>query len=340
MTTQQQHSAAGQVPVVLPSLMKRLLQECLTTRDIGVVDWPGVRLVTHQYCPITLFYQAAFLTVCFVLTVQVAPDEPLMAAGLDSLGSVELRNTLEAALALPLPPTLVMDYPTAAAIAAYAASKTPQVHQAHQRQPEKGTYTRQVASSGSDQSWAWFDEGAGIDALAYSTSDQELFPLPASAASAVQSLAAVEAEVSSAVASILGRSVSSSDALMASGLDSLASVELQNVLQASYSAVPLPATLALDYPSVSAISGYIHGKLVAAAGAANQAKAGVVRSSPVAGSAAVGRHAKEPLGVFGMAFMLPSGPSCAADGMPVPWQGHDAVRVVPLERYGQGMGHT
>jgi hypothetical protein len=48
-----------------------------------------------------------------------------MAAGLDSLGSVELRNTLEASLALTLPPTLVMDYPTAAAIAAYAAAKMP-----------------------------------------------------------------------------------------------------------------------------------------------------------------------------------------------------------------------
>jgi acyl carrier protein len=39
--------------------------------------------------------------------VQVSPDEPLMAAGLDSLGSVELRNTLEGTLALALPPTLV-----------------------------------------------------------------------------------------------------------------------------------------------------------------------------------------------------------------------------------------
>jgi hypothetical protein len=48
-----------------------------------------------------------------------------MAAGLDSLGSVELHNTLEASLDLALPPTLVMDYPTAAAIAAYAAAKMP-----------------------------------------------------------------------------------------------------------------------------------------------------------------------------------------------------------------------
>ena len=51
-----------------------------------------------------------------VLGAPIGPDEPLMAAGLDSLGAVELRNTLESVTGLQLPGTLVFDYPSTAAI--------------------------------------------------------------------------------------------------------------------------------------------------------------------------------------------------------------------------------
>jgi hypothetical protein len=45
-----------------------------------------------------------------------------MSAGLDSLGAVELRNSLEASLGLTLPGTLVFDYPTVDALSDYVLS--------------------------------------------------------------------------------------------------------------------------------------------------------------------------------------------------------------------------
>lgn len=42
-----------------------------------------------------------------------------MEAGLDSLGAVELRASLEAAFGLVLPRTVTIDYPTSSALAAH-----------------------------------------------------------------------------------------------------------------------------------------------------------------------------------------------------------------------------
>lgn len=50
---------------------------------------------------------------------------PLMEAGLDSLGAVELRSAAANAFAVPLPATVAFDHPTVAALAAFIASRLP-----------------------------------------------------------------------------------------------------------------------------------------------------------------------------------------------------------------------
>ena len=57
-----------------------------------------------------------------ILGNSVSASEPLMAAGLDSLSSVELTNALQRKLGVQLPPTLVFDYPTVNAIAEFAST--------------------------------------------------------------------------------------------------------------------------------------------------------------------------------------------------------------------------
>jgi len=58
-----------------------------------------------------------------ILGADVSPDAPLMAAGLDSLGAVELPSSLEARLGVQPPSTLVFDYPTVAALTQFLGSR-------------------------------------------------------------------------------------------------------------------------------------------------------------------------------------------------------------------------
>ena len=53
----------------------------------------------------------------------VGQDVPLMDAGLDSLGAVELRNALAQAVGMELPGTFVFDYPSVGALAGYLGSQ-------------------------------------------------------------------------------------------------------------------------------------------------------------------------------------------------------------------------
>lgn len=57
-----------------------------------------------------------------LLGAEIAEDEPLMAAGLDSIGAVELRNAVATAFAVELPATVAFDYPTVSAMAGFVAA--------------------------------------------------------------------------------------------------------------------------------------------------------------------------------------------------------------------------
>jgi acyl carrier protein len=61
-----------------------------------------------------------------VLGSAVGGDDPLMAAGLDSLGATELQQSLADTLGMELPATLVFDYPTVNAMAEFLTSKLSQ----------------------------------------------------------------------------------------------------------------------------------------------------------------------------------------------------------------------
>ena len=137
-----------------------------------VFDYPtAAAIATHCYTLLTAASGAAALAESAALSLEavasevaaavqavaaisdVAPDMPLLSAGLDSLSAVELRSDLQRRLGLALPATLVFDHPTPAALTAFlhqhqAAVAGTAAHVAAAFVDDRAAFQQQLPSAG------------------------------------------------------------------------------------------------------------------------------------------------------------------------------------------------
>lgn len=117
-------------------------------------------------------------------------------AGLDSLGSVELRNAVGAGYGLELPATAAFDYPTVAALARFVASQLPAA----------------VAVEAADGGWSELQPPAAVGRRGTQTRQHRKLAKRSSAGPV--SAAAVADAVAAAAAEVLGAAPARDQPLM------------------------------------------------------------------------------------------------------------------------------
>lgn len=264
-----------------------------------------------------------------VLGADVAQDQPLMQAGLDSLGAVELRNALNSTFGLDLTPTITFDHPTISAMAGFIAANLPEneIPAGDGMEEESGTsdsdgeyYRRRVVSKASLRKHHGGRGASGHRRPAGAS------PLPT--ASAVDISSAVRSQVTATVVSVLGHDVSPEEPLMQAGLDSLGAVELRNALNARFG-LDLVPTVTLDYPTITSLAGHI-AQAVQTSTSAGETAAGALDLWESSELVSVGSFSSSddytntvPIAITASTSVLPRGP----------YGQYDTISAVPLHRW-------
>ena len=150
----------------------------------------------------------------------VSEDEPLMDAGLDSIGGAELQKNIEDEFSIELPATAAFDYPTVSALSDFVASQ--------------------------------IGDGGGGDG----GNEDEYVDSGAGAARSGLSIDDVRQRVLAIASGVIGREVGTSEPLVDAGIDSLSGQEMKSQVEDEFG-IELPATAAFDYPTVDALSDYV-----------------------------------------------------------------------------------
>jgi len=259
-------------------------------------------------------------TVRRVLGSEASSDKPLMQAGMDSLGAVELRNALNSAFGVDLPPTVTFDHPTIAALAGFIVANLPTT---------SSTYTaaeEDIYSSNDEEEHVRVERrsrhrkqrrGATRTFVSAGTATS-----PVAAGNAA---ASIQTQVSIVAASVIGSDVDVNEPLMQAGLDSLGAVELRNALTARFG-LDLVPTVTIDFPTIAALASHI----LTAAGENNSGVMVEVADSPAELMSLSSWDSNEagsvPITLVSSSSMLPSGPHEAATSF-------DTISNVPLSRW-------